>query len=209
MEDNSREIERYLQGKLSPEEEIAFSRRLREDKDFRREVQVAKNQIEEIDVQGMNQTDDSSDDSPHYVFHLSWRVLMIVVSFVVVCILVFRHVKSDPPVLLANEEKMTGRELVGGIDLGQGVVVDLNRMYRKVNASEDLPATIDSLNMVADNFRTKLRDRMEIKLYLAKAYIKLDDYATAKVLLQEVLSCGDTQLANEAQLLYYSIHRKV
>lgn len=210
MDDKTKEIERYLQGKLSLEEEDAFNKRLLEDGAFRRLVQAAKNQIDDIDEQGIAQ-DDVSGASSRAQSPWVWRVLVAVAVFIAIGVIILKNVKNDEPVLPADEEKLSGQLVESHkVDIEQGVVVDLDKMYRNVEAGEDLASTIDSLKLVLTSNRSNnVFASIEIKLYLAKAYVKLNDYANALPLLKEVIASGDTKFAGEAQLLYYKIQSKV
>ncbi len=210
MDDNTKEIERYLQGKLSLNEEKSFNKRYREDREFRRLVQAAKNRIDDVDVQGTAH-DVTSGTSSRTQSPWVWRVLVVVSFAIAIGVIVLKNVKYDEPVLPADEENVSRQKVSGSfVDIGQGVVVDLDQMYRNVEAGEDLVSTIDSLKLVLTSIRSnKVLANIEIKLYLAKAYVKLNDYASAMPLLKEVIASGDTKLTGEAQLLYYKIQGKV
>lgn len=208
MDNNTELIEKYLQGQLSPEEENAFKQRILEDDDLRQMLEDAEGQIDEINDQGI--FDDEGSNSLSGGLPMLWKVLIGVALLIIVAFFVFKNHNTQKVVTQAEEEAMTEQmRMDRGMSAGHEAVIDLDRMYQKVDAGEDLPATIDSLKIALNNTQANVHDNIETKWYLAQAYVKQSDYANAVPLLKEVMSSGDSKFYGEAQLLLYKIQNKV
>lgn len=207
MDNKTELIEKYIKRQFTPEEEKAFWQRVHEDEELRRMLEDAAMEIDEIDDQGIIE-DEGSDDLPGSDFSIIKKVLIAVACVAVIAVVVAKNVDFKKVVLPADEEAMTEQYVNAAVVSGDAI--DLNRMFKKVEAGEDLPGTIDSLKIALNDFRSNnVHASIETKLYLAKAYYKQNDYASAMPLLQEVIASGDPEYTGEAQLLYYKIHNKV
>ena len=92
------------------------------------------------------------------------------------------------------------------------VPANVQKLFDSINLDLDAPAVLPSKTSLDSQLRTSKsipsRNDQQLRLNLAKSYIKIMDYATAKIILQELTSLdsdGASDILQEAKQLLLEI----
>ena len=213
--DNIDNIEKYLKGQLTAEEEKAFREQLKNDKAFRDEVLATALMIKQMKQQNQENERAILEEARkvanararrRWIYRISSIAAVLIIGFFVVKPIYFNY-KSDQMISQnyaqwsPREEGATSR---GEIQAGDNVVAELTELFDNVGKGKDMKMTIYRLEKALQESDTDYdyyQYSDDIIWYLALAYIQNNQFGKARTELNKIIQSGDSYYLEKAKEL--------
>lgn len=217
--DNINNIEKYLKGQLTAEEEKAFREQLKNDKAFRDEVLASTLLIKQMKQQNQEKEHAILEESRklaiararrRWIYRISSIAAVLIIGFFAVKPIYFNY-KSDQMISQnyaqwsPREEGATSR---GEVQAGENVVAELTELFDNVGKGKDMKMTTYRLEKALKESETDYeyyQYTADIVWYLALAYIQENQFGKARTALEAIIESEDPYYLERAEKLYEEI----
>lgn len=220
--DNIDNIEKYLKGQHTAEEEKAFREQLKNDKAFRDEVLATTLLIKQMKQQNQEKEHAILEESRklaiararrRWIYRISSIAAVLIIGFFAVKPIYFNY-KSDQMISQnyaqwsPREEGATSRGDRGEVQAGDNVVAELTELFDNVGKGKDMKMTTYRLEKALQESATDYEYYQysdDIIWYLALAYIQNNQFDKARTELNKIIQSGDSYYLEKAKELYNEI----
>jgi len=220
--DNIDNIEKYLKGQLTAEEEKAFREQLKNDKAFRDEVLATTLLIKQMKQQNQEKEHAILEESRklaiararrRWIYRISSIAAVLIIGFFAVKPIYFNF-KSDQMISQnyaqwsPREEGTTKGASRGEVQAGENVVAELTELFDNVGKGKDMKMTTYRLEKALQESATDYEYYQysdDIIWYLALAYIQNNQFGKARTELNKIIQSGDSYYLEKAKELYKEI----
>lgn len=220
--DNIDNIEKYLKGQLTAEEEKAFREQLKNDKAFRDEVLATTLLIKQMKQQNQEKEHAILEESRklaiararrRWIYRISSIAAVLIIGFFAVKPIYFNY-KSDQMISQnyaqwsPREEGTTKGASRGEVHAGENVIAELTELFDNVGKGKDMKNTTNRLEKALQESATNYdyyQYSDDIIWYLALAYIQNNQFSEARTELNKIIQSGDSYYLEKAKELYEEI----
>ena len=220
--DNIDNIEKYLKGQLTAEEEKAFREQLKNDKAFRDEVLATALMIKQMKLQNQEKERAILEESRklaiararrRWIYRISSIAAVLIIGFFAVKPIYFNF-KSDQMISQnyaqwsPREEGTTKGASRGEIQAGENVIAELTELFDNVGKGKDMKMTTYRLEKALKESETDYeyyQYTADIVWYLALAYIQENQFGKARTALAAIIESEDPYYLERAEKLYKEI----
>jgi len=220
--DNIDNIEKYLKGQLTAEEEKAFREQLKNDKAFRDEVLATTLLIKQMKQQNQEKEHAILEESRklaiararrRWIYRISSIAAVLIIGFFAVKPIYFNY-KSDQMISQnyaqwsPREEGTTKGASRGEVQAGENVVAELTELFDNVGKGKDMKMTTYRLEKALKESETDYeyyQYTADIVWYLALAYIQENQFGKARTALAAIIESEDPYYLERAEKLYKEI----
>ena len=217
--DNIDNIEKYLKGQLTAEEEKAFREQLKNDKAFRDEVLATTLLIKQMKQQNQEKEHAILEESRklaiararrRWIYRISSIAAVLIIGFFAVKPIYFNYksgqmISQNYAQWSPREEGATTR---GEVQTGDNVVAELTELFDNVGKGKDMKNTTNRLEKALQESATNYdyyQYSDDIIWYLALAYIQNNQFSEARTELNKIIQSGDSYYLEKAKELYKEI----
>ncbi len=217
--DNIDNIEKYLKGQLTAEEEKAFREQLKNDKAFRDEVLATTLLIKQMKQQNQEKEHAILEESRklaiararrRWIYRISSIAAALIIGFFAVKPIYFNYksgqmISQNYAQWSPREEGATSR---GEVQAGDNVVAELTELFDNVGKGKDMKNTTNRLEKALQKSATNYdyyQYSDDIIWYLALAYIQNNQFSEARTELNKIIQSGDSYYLEKAKKLYKEI----
>jgi len=217
--DNIDNIEKYLKGQLTAEEEKAFREQLKNDKAFRDEVLATTLLIKQMKQQNQEKEHAILEESRklaiararrRWIYRISSIAAVLIIGFFAVKPIYFNYksgqmISQNYAQWSPREEGATSR---GEVQAGDNVVAELTELFDNVGKGKDMKNTTNRLEKALQKSATNYdyyQYSDDIIWYLALAYIQNNQFSEARTELNKIIQSGDSYYLEKAKELYKEI----
>ena len=217
--DNIDNIEKYLKGQLTAEEEKAFREQLKNDKAFRDEVLATALMIKQMKLQNQEKERAILEESRklaiararrRWIYRISSIAAVLIIGFFAVKPIYFNYksgqmISQNYAQWSPREEGATSR---GEVQAGDNVVAELTELFDNVGKGKDMKMTTYRLEKALQESATDYEYYQysdDIIWYLALAYIQNNQFDKARTELNKIIQSGDSYYLEKAKELYKEI----
>lgn len=217
--DNINNIEKYLKGQLTAEEEKTFREQLKNDKAFRDEVLAATLLIKQMKLQNQEKERAILEESRklaiararrRWIYRISSIAAVLIIGFFAVKPIYFNYksgqmISQNYAQWSPREEGATSR---GEVQAGDNVVAELTELFDNVGKGKDMKNTTNRLEKALQKSATNYdyyQYSDDIIWYLALAYIQNNQFGEARTELNKIIQSGDSYYLEKAKELYKEI----
>ena len=217
--DNIDNIEKYLKGQLTAEEEKAFREQLKNDKAFRDEVLATTLLIKQMKQQNQEKEHAILEESRklaiarakrRWIYRISSIAAVLIIGFFAVKPIYFNYksgqmISQNYAQWSPREEGATSR---GEVQAGDNVVAELTELFDNVGKGKDMKNTTNRLEKALQKSATDYEYYQysdDIIWYLALAYIQNNQFGKARTELNKIIQSGDSYYLEKAKELYKEI----
>ena len=217
--DNIDNIEKYLKGQLTAEEEKAFREQLKNDKAFRDEVLATALMIKQMKLQNQEKERAILEESRklaiararrRWIYRISSIAAVLIIGFFAVKPIYFNYksgqmISQNYAQWSPREEGATSR---GEVQAGDNVVAELTELFDNVGKGKDMKNTTNRLEKALQKSATDYEYYQysdDIIWYLALAYIQNNQFSEARTELNKIIQSGDSYYLEKAKELYKEI----
>lgn len=217
--DNIDNIEKYLKGQLTAEEEKAFREQLKNDKAFRDEVLATTLLIKQMKQQNQEKERAILEESRklaiararrRWIYRISSIAAVLIIGFFAVKPIYFNYksgqmISQNYAQWSSREEGATSR---GEVQAGDNVVAELAELFDNVGKGKDMKNTTNRLEKALQESATNYdyyQYSDDIIWYLALAYIQNNQFSEARTELNKIIQSGDSYYLEKAKELYKEI----
>lgn len=217
--DNIDNIEKYLKGQLTAEEENAFREQLKNDKAFRDEVLATALMIKQMKLQNQEKERGILEESRElaiararrrWIYRISSIAAVLIIGFFAVKPIYFNYksgqmISQNYAQWSPREEGATSR---GEVQAGDNVVAELTELFDNVGKGKDIKNTTNRLEKALQKSATNYdyyQYSDDIIWYLALAYIQNNQFSEARTELNKIIQSGDSYYLEKAKELYNEI----
>lgn len=217
--DNIDNIEKYLKGRLTAEEEKAFREQLKNDKAFRDEVLATALMIKQMKQQNQENERAILEESRklaiararrRWIYRISSIAAVLIIGFFAVKPIYFNYksgqmISQNYAQWSPREEGATSR---GEVQTGDNVVAELTELFDNVGKGKDMKNTTNRLEKALQKSATNYdyyQYSDDIIWYLALAYIQNNQFSEARTELNKIIQSGDSYYLEKAKELYKEI----
>lgn len=217
--DNIDNIEKYLKGQLTAEEEKAFREQLKNDKAFRDEVLATALMIKQMKLQNQEKERAILEESRklaiararrRWIYRISSIAAVLIIGFFAVKPIYFNYksgqmISQNYAQWSPREEGATSR---GEVQAGDNVVAELTELFDNVGKGKDMKNTTNRLEKALQKSATNYdyyQYSDDIIWYLALAYIQNNQFSEARTELNKIIQSGDSYYLEKAKELYNEI----
>ena len=220
--DNIDNIEKYLKGQLTAEEEKAFREQLKNDKAFRDEVLATTLLIKQMKQQNQEKEHAILEESRklaiararrRWIYRISSIAAVLIIGFFAVKPIYFNF-KSDQMISQnyaqwsPREEGATKGASRGEVQAGENVIAELTELFDNVGKGKDMKMTTYRLEKALKESETDYeyyQYTADIVWYLALAYIQENQFGKARTALAAIIESEDPYYLERAEKLYKEI----
>lgn len=220
--DNIDNIEKYLKGQLTAEEEKAFREQLKNDKAFRDEVLATTLLIKQMKQQNQEKEHAILEESRklaiararrRWIYRISSIAAVLIIGFFAVKPIYFNY-KSDQMISQnyaqwsPREEGTTKGASRGEVQAGENVIAELTELFDNVGKGKDMKMTTYRLEKALKESETDYeyyQYTADIVWYLALAYIQENQFGKARTALEVIIESEDPYYLERAEKLYKEI----
>lgn len=220
--DNIDNIEKYLKGQLTAEEEKAFREQLKNDKAFRDEVLATTLLIKQMKQQNQEKEHAILEESRklaiararrRWIYRISSIAAVLIIGFFAVKPIYFNY-KSDQMISQnyaqwsPREEGTTKGASRGEVQAGENVIAELTELFDNVGKGKDMKMTTYRLEKALKESETDYeyyQYTADIVWYLALAYIQENQFGKARTALEVIIESEDPYYLERAEKLYEEI----
>lgn len=220
--DNIDNIEKYLKGQLTAEEEKAFREQLKNDKAFRDEVLATTLLIKQMKQQNQEKEHAILEESRklaiararrRWIYRISSIAAVLIIGFFAVKPIYFNY-KSDQMISQnyaqwsPREEGTTKGASRGEVQAGENVIAELTELFDNVGKGKDMKMTTYRLEKALKESETDYeyyQYTADIVWYLALAYIQENQFGKARTALAAIIESEDPYYLERAEKLYKEI----
>lgn len=223
--DNIDNIERYLKGQLTAEEEKAFREQLKTDKAFRDEVLVTSLMIKQMKQQNQEKEraileearkEAAARKRRRWIYRASSIAAVLIIGFFAVKPIYFNY-KSDQMISKnyaqwsPREEGTTKGASRGVVQAGENVVAELSELFDNVGKDKNIKTTIERLEQMQTESETDYYEYYpDIVWYLALAYVQEKQFDKVSEKLDAIIENGESdyldrakKMKNEIENMYF------